>query len=260
MRIVTMSLGAGAAALSLIAAQPAWAVHTQVEITGTAHVVDTTGLSGPPNTTYDTAFDLTFFTDDHTPGASFFSGAQFPFTHLQALSGDNDANPVRSDIELGSGFGFSSGHNYGPPDGTANGTAAHGLLDPTSGFGSGGAMVYVATTIVSDPDFYLLFFNELAIISPSNFGQAGDSLSHPFTYDFQPEDTVLYADGEYLIQAGDARSISQQLEVTLTPKTLTVTSDAPSGVPEPATWALMIAGFGGAGAALRRRARPAVVG
>lgn len=32
----------------------------------------------------------------------------------------------------------------------------------------------------------------------------------------------------------------------------------PAGVPEPASWALMILGFGGIGAAMRRRARPAV--
>jgi hypothetical protein len=118
-------------------------------------------------------------------------------------------------------------------------------------------MVYSATTIVSDPDFYLLFFNELAILSPSNFGQAGDSLSHPFTYTFQPDDTVLYADGEYRIEAGDARAISQLLDVTLTPVTMTVTSDATSGAPEPAAWALMLAGFAAIGGAIRARRRPA---
>jgi hypothetical protein len=39
----------------------------------------------------------------------------------------------------------------------------------------------------------------------------------------------------------------------------TITFDAPSpaGVPEPSTWALMIAGFGGAGAMLRRRSAAA---
>jgi hypothetical protein len=31
------------------------------------------------------------------------------------------------------------------------------------------------------------------------------------------------------------------------------TLNGPGGVPEPATWALMIVGFGGAGAMLRRR-------
>lgn len=37
--------------------------------------------------------------------------------------------------------------------------------------------------------------------------------------------------------------------------TLTITdaANAPGGVPEPASWALMVAGFGAAGAALRRR-------
>lgn len=34
---------------------------------------------------------------------------------------------------------------------------------------------------------------------------------------------------------------------------------APGGVPEPAAWALMIMGFGGVGAALRRRSRPVAI-
>ncbi len=40
------------------------------------------------------------------------------------------------------------------------------------------------------------------------------------------------------------------------PTTFTREIDAPPGVPEPAAWALMIAGFGGMGAALRRQSRP----
>jgi hypothetical protein len=38
--------------------------------------------------------------------------------------------------------------------------------------------------------------------------------------------------------------------------TLTITNGAMLGVPEPASWALMLAGFGAAGVALRRRAKP----
>ncbi len=39
---------------------------------------------------------------------------------------------------------------------------------------------------------------------------------------------------------------------------LTFTLDTSGGIPEPASWALMIAGFGGVGAALRSRRRPAL--
>jgi PEP-CTERM motif len=59
--------------------------------------------------------------------------------------------------------------------------------------------------------------------------------------------------------AADALLFSGQFDARQTPDSIArVDFDAPvGGVPEPATWAMMILGFGAAGAAIRRR-RPAV--
>jgi PEP-CTERM motif len=43
-------------------------------------------------------------------------------------------------------------------------------------------------------------------------------------------------------------------QVTLDGSTILASAQGPGGVPEPASWALMIAGFGLVGAAMRRRA------
>ena len=53
----------------------------------------------------------------------------------------------------------------------------------------------------------------------------------------------------------DGGNISAVLDTV----TLDVTSGAGTAVPEPATWTMMIAGFGLVGGALRRRRAPALV-
>ncbi len=259
MRRTILSLGAGVAALAVLAAQPAAAATSHLEVTGKATVLDVTGESGPPNTTYDTNFDLVFTVNHNTPGLSQLHGAAFPFSDLNYFFGDDAANPVRGSIDFDNGYNVSAGFTFGPPDGHANGQAAQGLLDPAAGLGSGGALVYTAETTLNDSALNLDFFMELGIISPSNFGHSGDSFAHPWSYTLTADDNVLYANGQYRIDALTPQALPAQLSFSLRPETLTFTTDLKdSGVPEPATWALMIAGFGGAGAALRRR-RTAVI-
>jgi hypothetical protein len=253
MRRTIMSLGAGAAALALIAVQPATAATSRLEVTGKATVVDTTGVSGPANTTYDTNFDLLFTVNHSTPGLTYIHGATFPFTALNYYLGDDGANPVRGSIDFDNGYGFSAGFNFGPPDGHSSGQAAQGLLDPAAGLGDGGAVVYTAETRLTDSVLDLDFLMELGIISPSNFGHTGVSFTQPWTYTLTGGDTVLYGDGTYRIDAFTAQALPAKLTFSLRPETLTFTTDLTAGVPEPATWALMIAGFGGMGWALRRR-------
>ena len=57
----------------------------------------------------------------------------------------------------------------------------------------------------------------------------------------------------YTLVAGSHSFVVDYVEGNGSPSVLTF--DAPGGVPEPATWAMMLAGFGGMGALLRSRRR-----
>jgi hypothetical protein len=257
MRFAIKGLGfsVGVAALALLAAQPAAATNSTVEFTGTANVVDTTGVSGPPNTTYATTFDLSFSVNDATPGET-VANAPVPGTFLQerGVTGQGAANPVQANLSFGNGSDFSFGFDFGPPAGNSYGEAARAILDPAAGLGAGGVMGYAAQTTLSDDALNLNFLVELLVVSPSNFGQVGVDYNHPFTYTFGPDDQVFEGDGTYQIDAFTPQALPALMTFTLTPETVTVTSnEAIGGVPEPQAWALMILGFGGVGAALRRR-------
>jgi len=78
------------------------------------------------------------------------------------------------------------------------------------------------------------------------------SYAAPFTYSLQPGDYVF---GDFSINrytaSGDGGDT--QLFVSLAPTSITVVDTSAGAAPEPGTWALMIAGFGAVGSALRRR-------
>ena len=258
MRSSGLALAAGAAAAVLIAASSASATQMQAEITGTASIVDTSGFFGTPNTTFTSPFDVTFFSNDagativHS-SSGFLSVAGYVSTGLQQA--------VQGDIEFGNLGGFSFGYDFGPPEGDAFGEVASGLLDPAIGLGAGGAIEYAASTTLSDAAADFDFDVTFIALSPSNFGRGGIyDYNRPFTYTFGPDDSFLEADGRYEIDAFTPQSLPALMTFTLAPETLTVTSDeALGGVPEPGAWALMVLGFGGIGAALRRRGQRARV-
>jgi hypothetical protein len=263
MRPVTASLAwsAAAVALALSAAQPAFAAHSTATFTGTATVNDETGILGTPNANLVTPFTLVFDVNDATPGAEILNTLA-PYTQISIVQGDNDANPVRATLTL-AGQDFSFGHNYGPPDGTAHGGVARAIIPSDFGFPDGtGVLQYLASTRISDPDFNLDFEVGITLTSLSNFGGTGFDYNRPFTYVFGPDDGVVEADGLYEIDAGNAQAITQRMSFTLAADSVTVTSDKvfdAGGVPEPATWGLMIGGFASLGAALRVQRRPVQV-
>lgn len=83
----------------------------------------------------------------------------------------------------------------------------------------------------------------------ANFVSSVVDMTHPFQVSFSnPFDA--YAEANFY----DIQTNTLQYEVVIDTKTLTVERlDAVGGVPEPASWTLMILGFGTAGAVLRRR-------
>lgn len=66
---------------------------------------------------------------------------------------------------------------------------------------------------------------------------------------------TLRADDSNLLRVRLWTSTAQHYEIVLTPSFITATNENVAGVPEPETWALLIAGFGLAGAGFRFRAR-----
>lgn len=102
---------------------------------------------------------------------------------------------------------------------------------------------------------------------PGGFGDAGElyhylntttlkpaisvSLDQPFTYLVDPADTVS---AYFSFQDIDGDFRTRSTTGQLRPRSVTF---AIAAVPEPETWALMVAGFGLAGTVLRRRPRPA---
>jgi len=78
------------------------------------------------------------------------------------------------------------------------------------------------------------------------------SYAAPFTHSLQPGDHVF---GDFSINRyTDADDwVGPQLYVLLAPTSITVVDTSAGAAPEPGTWALMIAGFGAVGSALRRR-------
>jgi hypothetical protein len=257
MRISGLNLAAAAAVLALGAAQPAWAVQSKAEITGTATVVDTSGFTGPPNTTYQTTFDLTFFVNDApAPGVEIDSVTnEAPFTKIFGVLSRGAAAQIQADLSFGYGGDLGFGFDFGGPGSDAFGESARGLLDPTAGLGPGGVLDYAADTTINDPDTNFFFNLNFEMLSPTNFG-LGSSVDYnkPFTYAFGPDDQVLDAEGVYRISCDNQSCLQTNVSFTLNPETITVTSNEPlAGVPEPAAWGLMIMGFGVVGAAVRRR-------
>jgi hypothetical protein len=110
-------------------------------------------------------------------------------------------------------------------------------VDITASAGSFGGFPFTAYTYNSLPSFTLL-----PLVFDVNGPNAGDELRIAFA-------GQLTASGATLANSYDYRTNAGPRAVTAG----SVVAAAAAAVPEPATWAMMIVGFGMAGAVLRRR-------
>ena len=193
-------------------------------------------------------------------GLSLTSGAPIVFnfkTPLLALLGDLQAKLSLSAGETGAisfgplalaTFTGSFSFTYTGPSITAGGTTVNpgdNLLSGTFGdavfTGSGSAASVIDSNASSSPTAFVSFSSDFLTFDPigdENFGLALSSVSPPVS-----------------VVAGALTPFTGVVVGTFGADILT---GGGGGTPEPATWALMLVGFGAIGAATRHRARTAV--
>jgi hypothetical protein len=216
---------AGACALMMAVAEPASAANLiRVTYTGIAsNILDPTGLFGAPRMNFS---------------------AEYVSTYLFDLDAGNHISTASYDqVFGGTAFGVESplldstmtidGHtvHFGGGGGDQQLNQAHAFTESyASDFGLTGLWSY---------NFEIIHFDAPYLLT-STFSAAGSG------------------EGEFHIcqsQVGGCASVPVILQGSLAPQTISVAT----GVPEPGVWALMIAGFGLTGVALRGRRRSLAV-
>lgn len=214
------------AALSLVCAMsPASAAEYLITYTGTvASGTDGAGLFG------GSGADLTgqslvarFTLTDSTPGAIATDDGIVAETRGWAPS-----SPLKATLTIGGVGSYSFGDDYGTT------THVNGLGVPSYGFDQ----IYHYTS--TDLDYLNAY-----VVSYVNDFVATSSNTAILYYDVQPTDTSFGT--FYLFREGVGDSYGQFIVSNVT------IAEAAEAVPEPATWVMMIAGFGFVGAAARRQ-------
>jgi len=164
---------------------------------------------------------------------------------------DADGNLSQSNLNwtdegLGQGSAYATGTN-GPPE------DLEFIFTPISGFEV--SLSSVETWVnngVTPALATFTLFNDNQLVSTTPFAASAEPLGVPHT-------VTNFSDGYF---SGPLRlHVSPTTSRTISFDNITLNSRAiaaVSGVPEPSTWAMMISGFGFAGAALRRRRRKTI--
>jgi len=250
------AIALGVTTILAASAAPASAAVTYVfkgAITGGYDETGVFGLAGLQLDGLGLTFTATIVRND-VAGAMYDSGPGY-----SSVGGFRDKSPLQATIDV-NGKTFEFGSYLGQqgqdedPDGCGpgcsteqfvfNAQAYHDIVDPISGVTTflnnglllGGTGVY--TDFLPSPDYHTL-----------------GSLTGADGVDFFGE---LFLES-YKLDAAGGRTAYSRGVATLKPISLTVSGfDPPAAVPEPASWALMILGFGSAGAMLRRRRLAAI--
>jgi hypothetical protein len=237
MRKTRISLATGAAvfclcANSAMAGATTVAATTDIWLAGQPAGSSVTGFFGT-----DTAFDNSPVELAAMGGATF----TFQASGLTSVDASCFAGPDGGCYADESSFGTGPANGIGTYQGPSN--ALIGVFlndDQPAGLGGPASLDFTDPLVIGAAGFTPLL-NQIFFIGDGLTGTGSGALQ-----------TFLAPTGSTRLFLAVADSIGSSVG---NPGSLDVTYDstAPGGVPEPASWALMIAGFGLAGAALRRR-------
>ncbi len=269
MRSVLLATVAGAA--SLAAATAAEALPNQLVSNATASVTGGCGTCGHSQLQSSGAL-LTLTSDAHDAGG----GGSFGDAHVTTLYGEQhvsadaflSASDPGPDVQTLAYSEYDENFAPGVFKGLYNLTFnINGVLSaqPVFGPGSGAALIWdfedlthpgtlSSGTFIPGSGFTPLV---MSILAPANDATSLRVQFEAFAYAGDPNSgATLFADFSHTVNTyidavgGGPDVIGASGHDYATPSTS-------AGVPEPTAWALMLAGFGGLGAALRRRRSPA---
>jgi len=238
---------AGVLAAGFLACGPAAAkeITSIATFTGQAQLDDVSGYLGPKGASYVTPFTLQFVIQEDLPGA-----VTQHLANMDIYSGFEPASPMLGYLGvLGQQVRF--GNNFAS------------TLDQSTVFkkefaDGTGELDYFVRSFFTNDDLEINVEVTMDVFSLTNFGVTGHDWRTPFSYAFQPGDSATGA-GSFLVRYADAPTnaqFGQSFRFSLRAETLTVEAvddGLPTPLPEPAAWALMLVGFGVAGAGLRTR-------
>jgi hypothetical protein len=226
----------------LATAHPASALSYVTTWTGQVTSGDDAGLFGINGDARDYDFTAVFRVDTSLGGG--FSGNRAGYTPSNPSLGSITINGVT--LQLGDYFGAVS-ESLGILSNYTN--YSQNQIFNQSGSIEGGDFVYLYqdTVLQLSADSLTAFVDGDITTAPDPTLSSVSNMTG----------SVGLSRNEYVEGAG---YVQTSIHLTLAPTRLAVSTDAPAGpVPEPGAWALLILGFGSAGAILRRRRSLAVV-